>query len=269
VIPITVSLVILTRDRWRTVERCLAENIIRAGYEIDELIHVDNGSDPQLPELFADVFEPDVQIRNKENLGVAKGYNRGLAMASKSHIVISGCDRILPRNWLYHMINSAHHIPETGVISVYSPPRFGEKDHSGRFDGPRQILNGQEIQPGSACEARFHSREFLMGAGFFREDFGLYGFEDCEWRDRASRHAQRNGLINYILPWLGYAEHIDDGKDDYEHMKQTETSDPRKPELVRWCHNNGNPHYNPYARCEVDMLSWVGGSLPKLEFEKA
>ncbi len=252
---ISVSLIILTCGRWKAVERSLTRNLYWAGCSVDELIHVDNsGSESLIPKWFAERFDPAVQIINNQNLGVAKGYNRGLAMATSSHVVITGCDRIMPKDWLGAMIDAAQAIPNTGVISVYSPPRFGETNHDGRLNGSPKTYGSLVIQPASACEARFHSRDFLMGAGFFREDFGLYGYEDCEWRDRAQSYADANGLINYIIPSLGYAEHIDDGRGNYEAVKKEQAADPRKPKLVKWCHDRGNPHYNPYCRIERDRL---------------
>lgn len=237
---INVSLVLLTYNRAQTAMVSLRENLKSAGYPIYELIHVDNGSDDQLK------ISADIYIQNKKNEGVAKGYNRGMVLATGSHIAITGCDRIMPRGWLKAMVDAAEAIPKTGVISIYSPPRFGQLDHEGRMHAPSEIINGITIRRADACEARFHSRKFLLGAGFFREDFGLYGFEDCEWRDRAEVYARRQNLINYTLPSLGLAKHVDDGTDAYLKFKSSQVSDPAKAELVRKCHELGNPYYNPY-----------------------
>lgn len=231
----------------------LTHNLQSAGYPIREIIHVDNGSEGDFADWFQKQFLPAIQIRHKENLGVAKGYNHGLLMTTSSHIVITGCDRIMPEGWLATWVDCFQKIPNTGAISQYTA-KVGE-DKSMRTRGELETINGIEILPSIVCEARMHSREYLLGVGFFREDFGLYGYEDCEWADRAEVYARNNGLINYILPSQGYAIHLDfENHGDYLANKTKDTEDPRKPALVKYCHAAGSPHYNPYCRLEPNLL---------------
>lgn len=253
----SVSLVLLTMNRSEAVERSLRHNLFHAGHAIHEIVHVDNGSDIGFCDWFCNRFGlPAVQIRNAHNLGVAKGYNRGLSLATSSHIVITGCDRMMPDLWLKKMIQAANAIPNTGAISVYSKSRI--EDKTIRFRGPKETINGIDIIPAMVCEARMHSREFLLGAGYLREDFGLYGHEDCEWIDRTQRYSQENGLINYVLADLPWAEHLETGNEgQYLVQKQNENHDKRKPKLVQWCNENGNPYYNPYFQIEENRLGKV------------
>lgn len=262
---ITVSLVVLTYNRKPAVEIALTHNLMNAGYPVAELIHVDNGTDQLcFHEWFRKRFQPDVQIINRKNQGVARGYNRGLAMATQSHVAIVGCDRLMPDNWLAKMIEAYDEIPNTGAITHYSYPNIADIELR---MGPVETVLGIRIRRAQVCEARFHSRQFLYGVGYFREDFGLYGYEDCEWVDRCERYARREGLINYTLPDLPYAKHLNQtpefaGSKEYIAMKKRESDDQRKRALYLWCHSKENPYYNPYSQVEPDLLGWIAALNP-------
>lgn len=252
--PITVSLVLLTWNRSEAVRKSLSKNIATSGYPIHEIIHVDNGSEESswcgenlVCSEIEEIIIPTVSVLNSENLGVAKGYNRGLALATGSHIVITGCDRIMPRGWLKAMVDAAQAIPNTGAISVYSQEYAHEQQ---RYQSGPRLVNGINIREADVCEARFHSRDYLLGVGYFREDFGQYSYEDCEWRDRAVVYARKHNLINYVLPDLGNAIHLEDGNEpdsEMMAMKKREKDSPAKLETLRKAHAEGNPYFNPYC----------------------
>ena len=241
---ISVSLVLLTYNRFPSVLRSVDRNYDTAGYPIRELIHVDNGSDGNLVGI-TEELQPDIQIRHAKNLGVAKGYNRGMLLATSSHILITGCDRILPNSWLKAMADAYDKIPNTGVISLYSTNEFD----SVRHNSEPYLENGVKIQRAIPFEARICSREFFLKAGFLREDLGLYGQEDCEWAYRAERVARENGLVNYVLPDLGLAEELDDhdGGKNYHDFKLKEAAEQWKLDLVKECRHHHNQYYNPYG----------------------
>ncbi len=235
---ITVSLVILTHNRSDAVYKSLTANLATAWYPIHEIIHVDNGSDDIA--WFGTQFKPAIQVLHSTNLGVAKGYNRGMMLATGSHIVITGCDRIMPQGWLNAWVNAFEEIPETGVISCHTVER--------NTSTPTHLYRGINIKESPPYEARMHSREFLHKVGLFREDFGVYGYEDVEWADRVMR---TTNCINYTLPDLGLALHLPDGNDGaYKAMKDQELSHEWKKRLIQRCHEAGNPYYNPYTREE-------------------
>lgn len=283
-IDIRVSLVILTWNRWPIVREAVERNLASAGYPIHELIHVDQGSEPytlsdlmdgenddafgDFCDLFDHYFKPAVQVRHKQNVGVAAGYNRGFAMATGTHIAMTGCDRLMPDGWLKTWVDHIQAIPQTGVISCYSDHEDGCLERRSR--GPLTEINGMTIRPAAAMEARICSREFLYGAGFWREDFGLYGFEDAEWSDRADRYAAEKWLINYVIPSLPYARHaVDRGEFgqtidglSYQDWKNKTHADPRLRRLFSWCRDNGSPYYNPFARIEPDLLDCMRALLP-------
>lgn len=264
---ISVSLVILTWNRWTSVDRSLSANLVSADYDIKEIIHVDNGSEPGFTERFRRKFQPEVQVAHARNLGVSTGYNRGLALARGSHVVITGCDRVMPSGWLRTWVEYFNAIPETGCIACYT------EEHPERTRAPEfYALNGKYIRRAIPVEARMHSKEFLFQTGFWREDFDTYGYEDSEWSDRAERVAKELGLINYVIPSLGYARHLHDddfprhavpgGKLDYRGYKDSLHPNPKNAALFKLCHARGSPYYNPYSRTEPN---WLPETLDEVE----
>ncbi len=247
---ITISLVLLTYNRLELASNCLRKNLLSANYPIKEFIHVDNGSGLG---NFSLLRNPDIEIYHRYNQGVAKGYNRGMLLATSSHIVITGSDRLMPDNWLQDWVNAFERIPDTGVVSLYSHPTDaslnGRLRH--RYTADTVQLGGLNITPSMPCEARMHSRDFLLKAGFFREDLGLYGYEDVEWVERAQRVAREQGLINYCISDQPYAEHVVEAdSEEYKAFKKEQNDQPWKAAKVRELWDQGNPYYNPYVRIE-------------------
>lgn len=246
-----ISWVILTYNRLEPVKRAFVHNVENAGAPIDELIWVDNGSNDGTKE-FALEQHPDVMVANKVNLGVAKGYNRAFVLATGDYIVITGCDMLMPKDWMKTLKTYLEKIPNTGVACMYSVQLDEVKE---RLKGEREIVEGLPIVPALPIGRRVFSRQVLEETGYLREDFGLYGWEDVEWATRCWNACKRIGVRSYVIPDM-VAEHLGtegikmtDGKDpiDYHKFKQDEVKDPKKMELLRWCETNNYPYYNPYV----------------------
>jgi GT2 family glycosyltransferase len=252
-----ISWVILTYNRGDTVQRSIRHNLNNCGHGIDEIIWVDNGSESEEFNKIVPAFPvpPDVVVQNRENLGVAKGYNRGIILATGDLIVITGCDRLMPDRWLAKMVEHFEKIPETGIISVYSQPPEVVPERFKNDVAITEERNGLDIIPAMPMGAKMFRRSLLKFAGHLREDFGLYGWEDVEWGFRLRRVLEEQKQISYILPNF-LAEHLGsegikefNGKDgeDYHAFKQREAHDPRKSELLAWCKDNEYPYYTPYV----------------------
>lgn len=251
--PLKVSWIFLTHNRKKAAFTSLAHNLVKADYPIHELIHVDNGSDDEdFCNSFAKTFKPSVQIRHHQNLGVPKGYNRGYLNATGTHVLITGMDRMLPPSWLKDIWFYFKKIPNTGVISIYTPSLRPDELYSETryFGEPELELNGLRIQPAIPFEARICSREFFNKVGFLHEEFDTYGYEDNEWGMRAMRVAKENGYINYVIPNLN-AEHLKEDEDfimkdgrTYRSFKDSFLEKNKiKFEEIR---NQGFPYYNPF-----------------------
>lgn len=246
-----VSWVILTYNRAATVKRAVTHCMENAGEAWDELVWVDNGSTDSVRD-FMTSLKPDVTVLNKENLGVAKGYNRGMALASSDYIVITGCDMLMPKNWLTKMKDGFRKIPKTGIVSIYSAPMNFTPE---RKRGETQTVNGLEIQPAMPISRRMLSRELLRRVGYFHEGFGLYGWDDVVWANRAERVCKALGLSCYTYPGE-VAEHLGtegivmaDGKDEqsYHEFKRAEVFDPEKQKLLQKLSDQQWPYFNPWS----------------------
>jgi GT2 family glycosyltransferase len=259
-----ISWVILTHNRFDIVDQALAHNYKVCGDKkslLNEIIWVDNGTqNVHLNDLSFINSLADIKILNQSNLGVAKGYNRGISIATGDYIVITGCDRLMPENWLKTWIDHIEFIHNTGIISCYSKPIEHVPE---RYRGRKPDLEGTQeceihedrfIVQAMPIEAKIFSRALHHQIGYLREDFGLYGWEDVEWGLRAERVTKELGLINYIIPGM-IAQHLGtegtqewDGKEDkaYHEFKKIQCEDPNKKELMEKCRKENYPYYNPY-----------------------
>jgi len=257
---ISVTYILLTWNRKKSVQETHAKNIERAGYPIHQFIHVDNGSEPEFLNWFNSEFKPDTQVLHKQNVGIYKGWNSGLALATGSHVVMVDCDMLLPTFWLRRFVDATRAIKRTGVVCLYhKDPHLPNMSREGRMRGPPETINGVTIRQAAPAGIKFFSRQFLYKAGFWREDFGLYGLGDLEYTGRLQKTADRLGLYTYVLPDLEPALHIPDHdfveKIDgitYAEFKKANRP-PEKQELLKKCRDLGHPLYNPFARIEVDL----------------
>lgn len=242
-----ISWVILTHNRHITASKSYRHNLsaFRSFPHVPmifEVIHVDNGS-----EYIEDGFdiEPDIAIKNARNLGVAKGYNHGLVLATGDYIVITGCDRLMPHNWLNRMLEAFEKIPNMACVSCYSEDEETIQD---RYVTQKKIeeINGVKFMRALPFEARMFKRSLLADVGYFHEGFGLYGYEDCVWGPRMMNVSREKGLICCTLPDFK-ATHLgrEDAK-DYKEFKARETKEPWKWELVQKLAREGYPKFNPF-----------------------
>lgn len=245
----SVSWVLLTYNRKDIVAKCFEHNRKTAGSKIDELVWVDNGSTDGVRDYMLSQ-NPDIAILHKENKGVAKGYNAGLLAARQEYIVITGCDMLMPSDWLKTFLDYVEKIPETGVASIYSRPY---EDKPERLRGARRCENGLDIVPAMPIERRIFKRDLLKDFGYFHEGFGLYGWDDLHWAFRAEAVCKERDLLTYVIP-DSIATHLGtegievaNGAEDpsYHSMKQKEVRDPRKQELLKALHQKGWPKFTP------------------------
>lgn len=247
----TISWVILTYNRRETVTKAIDHCMANAGAKWDEIVWVDNGSTDGMENTLFN-FEPDVAVLNNTNLGVAKGYNRGMALATKDYIVITGCDMKMPNNWLRTFKEYVEHIPQTGVACMYSR-HWTEKPERIRKFGIDDV-HGLPIVHAMPIERRIFRRDLLADFGYLPETFGLYGVEDLCWAYRAEKVCAEKGLLTYVIPGF-VAEHLGtegvnkaDGKDSFEYhaFKQKEVQDASKLIEFERLRDLGWPKSSPY-----------------------
>lgn len=246
----TVSWILLTHNRSEIVHKSFWHNFNCAGHKL-EVIWCDNGSSLVEYELLKKSILYRTHIRYVENTGVARGYNSALALATGELVVITGCDTLMPPNWLATMVGYHDTIPNTGIVSIYSKPLETVPE---RLRGAKITLNDLPVVPAMPIERRLFKRELLKEIGYFHEGFGKYGYDDLAWAGTAERVCKEKGLLTYVIPNY-YAEHLGtegivayDGKDakDYHEMKAKEVAMPFKKELLQKLAEQGYPAQHPF-----------------------
>lgn len=240
-----VSLVVLTYNRNEIVQKALDYSLSNTGDKIDELIWVDNGSSDGVRDYMKSL-NPDVSIINSTNLGVSKGYNRGMILATGDYISIIGCDRLMPENWLATFKRYFRAIPSAHSFCMVQKKRDEEWT---QWKKEITILNGLPVRKIGCGEARLFRRDLLHKIGYFREDFGLYGWEDVEWSERL----KQQGFEGYQIPYL-YPEHLgveginnlEEDADNYTKFKHHEARHPDKEKKWREIERQSFPFYSPY-----------------------
>lgn len=251
------SWIVLTHNRADKVAKAMQHNVACAGDIHDELIWVDNGSTDHIADVMLS-YHPDCFVRFPTNLGVAVGYNTAMFQATQELIVITGCDMLMPKNWLRTFKQYHEEIENTGIACMYSKPLLQVPERARPSIGfwERKRCNDLEYIPAMPIERRAFKKSLLEKIGYLREDFGLYGWEDVEWAHRAERVCKELNLLTYVIPdmkpkHLG-TEGADpfDGQDspEYHAFKLKEASCPKKQALMKWCRENNYPYYNPYEQ---------------------
>lgn len=222
----------------KTADKSVEYNLNNAGEKIDEIIWVDNNTvESPLMEKIADRI-----IRNKMNVGIAKGYNPAFAMAKGDFIIITGSDTRMPNNWLKVYKEHIKKIPNTGVACMCNVHYTQAKE---RIRGKKEVINGLEIVPALPLGFRVINKQIIKDCGYLREDFGMYGWDDVEWAERILKHTT---LKTYIIPdYIPEHDVFHQPDKDYFDFKLKETKDPKKEEKLRWCRENNYPIYNPYV----------------------
>lgn len=247
---VTVSWIVLTYNRAKTVSQAMAHNVANSGAKWDELVWADNASTDGVREVMAG-YSPDVSILNKKNLGVAKGYNRAMALCSGTHVVITGCDVLMPENWLAKFKEGFQKIPNLGVLSMYSE-RIEKTPE--RIRGPIENIGGLSVREAMPIGRRMFQRSLLKNIGYFNEGFGLYGWEDVAWGYTAERVCKGLGLKFYnledkVCQHLGTEGNVGyDHKDEHEYWrwKKEQVNDPEKSRLMSDLSAKSWPAFFPY-----------------------
>ena len=252
----SVSWLLLTYNRADTVRKAFAHCARNAGRDYGELVWVDNGSAASERDAIARCLDeharaPVTKIHFPENRGVAKGYNACLGNARGTHVVITGCDMLMPDGWLQSMARCFDTIARTGIVTIYAAP-IGETPE--RIRGPLETVNGIELQPAMPIGRRMLSRELLSRIGYFNEGFGMYGWDDVAWGHRAEKICREENLRFYNLPDL-IAQHLGtegnaayDSKDAqaYWRWKKSQVDDPAKQQLLKALEARGWPRFSPF-----------------------
>lgn len=209
----TTSIMFCTYNRLNFTKRML-ESFFQNTTSPYHLVIVDNGSTDGTPEYLnaevaqAHLIHPSclgVHIElNSENQGIAKGRNRGLAIAQNygdAYLATLDNDIELPEHWL-----------EDCLDVIKANPRFAVGINFEGINYPLETLNGKMVQVkaagnlGTACSV--FSRHLFASIGYFNTEYGFYGEEDADYFFRARMVGYKIGY----LPIKGV--HFGEGPED-------------------------------------------------------
>jgi N-acetylglucosaminyl-diphospho-decaprenol L-rhamnosyltransferase len=103
------SAVVVTYNALPWVEQCL--DSVRG----EETVVVDNGSGDGTVDVVRELF-PDVHVIEQENLGLAAGWNAGMAVVSGRYFLILNADAWMTEGSLARLVRHADDHPEAAVV---------------------------------------------------------------------------------------------------------------------------------------------------------
>jgi len=252
----TVSLMLLTWNRASVLEKAMKHSLNNAGHKWDELIWVDNGSEQfvEMVHIMAP-YEPTASCFFKKNTGMQRGYNTGMSLCRSKWMILLGCDCLYPDNWLKTFMTYVETIPNTGMASMYSVPIEGVQERY-RKSREIEIVNGLPILRAMPMETPCFRRDLFAKVGYWREDFGMYGWGDVEWTLRCERVLTELGLQYYVIPNQiyqhlgseGATEFKPDNGDtrEYWEWKKQESNRPENHDIMEKCRQENYPFYSPF-----------------------
>ena len=225
---LSVSLVFLTFYRLDFTKRAVLHNIENAGYPIDEIIFLDNGSTDGTKEWIKENFPKAKKIFNKENKGIAEGYNQLYGKVGKVDLIARpSSDMCMPKDWLKDMVEWHEKIPKTGIVGMISRSYLPHKEK--RYLGKEIEIDGFKIQPANTLGSIVFKKELI---DLKLPEYGLYGYDDTIWTEKV----RKAGYVNYYID--GVVE--DFPQEEYEKypqyvqwkMRQIQKLEKEKPELL-------------------------------------
>jgi len=194
-----ISVIILNWNGKEFIKTCL-DSVFKTKYPNYEVIVVDNGSTDGSVEFIKSKYSKVKLIRNRKNLGYAKGNNIGIKSSKGKYLVALSNDTKVDPNWLKELVRVAESdnsigicaskqlyfdrpciINSTGIVVFKDGTArnrgLGEKDE-GRYDKIEEVFGA----PGAST---FFRREMLNKIGLFDSDYFSYQEEfDLAWRAR-------------------------------------------------------------------------------------
>jgi GT2 family glycosyltransferase len=113
------SAVVVTYNALPWVEQCL-----QSVREVETIV-VDNGSTDGTVDVVRELF-PDARVLERENRGLAAGWNEGLAVTSGRYVLILNADAWLTEGSLERLVAFAEEHPEAAIVG----PRLSNPDGS-------------------------------------------------------------------------------------------------------------------------------------------
>lgn len=198
--PNTVSIVILTFNELKYTRECV-QSIMKYTPNPHEIIFVDNGSTDDTLKWLKRLNKENPRyrfIRNKKNLGFAKGCNQGIKTASGEYILLLNNDVVVTENWLSGMLECLNSSPRTGIVgpmtnNISGPQKVPDADYkSMNLMHDYSKLFREKYRHRRIFSSRvvgfcmLFRRSLVDRVGLLDESFGTGNFEDDDFCLRAT-----------------------------------------------------------------------------------
>lgn len=254
----TVTVSLLTWNSISTIKQALDVSFHNTGRKWDELVWVDNGSEPDqlavMKEVMAE-YEPMTKIFYPKNTGMQRGFNTCLSIPRTDYVLPFCPDIPMMDDWLSIFMEYVEKIPNTGVATMYDVP-ISTAPERYRGSGEVEMINGLRILRAMPMGLFIVKRALLKWLGYFREDFGLYGWGDVEWAYRVERILPEIGQQFYVIPdhIIGHlgcpaAYPFDESRlesREYWEWKQKEMKLMQNDQVMSSARETNWPFYSPY-----------------------
>ena len=176
-----VAVLTVTMDRYDLTVRCLGPSLHKAGCPF-KFYSWDNGSiDRRTPDYVA-TLGPVYQGLSIENIGYAPAINQLLLRCTDydyydaiyDYFCVIDPDMEMPPDWLKILVEYNEAIPEIGWSGY----------HCVLNKAPETELHGKRVHCQGIYGVKCFNRRVFDRLGYFQDDFGVYGNEDCEMNRR-------------------------------------------------------------------------------------
>lgn len=165
-----------------------------------EIIVVDNNSPIQ--HATDEAYKADVVIRNAENEGVAKAWNKGIRAAKGRYIVLLNNDTQVYENWDVDMRETLN----LGILdAVCAIPMYGDafaRSTEAREKRNKLVENGVSLFDAMGDFKDFacvmFEKKLMDDVGYFDEQFGLGYGEDIDFYRRMDAKGRKYGSSKFV-----------------------------------------------------------------------
>jgi len=285
------SIVLVTWNGERFIRPCLTsvfEQTWIKNHDDFNVLVLDNGSTDKTVEILNDYIDKIKVVYSKQNIGFAKGYNKGIHWTNGNYVLLLNQDVILDKKYLEEAMNFLDEYPEVGVVTgkvlrwdFDNQRRTNIIDTLGLklkrnmqvmniAEGERDDSTLQEIKPvfGFSGSVFLIRRTALMDIAyeqqFFDEDFFSYKEDvDLSWRLR-----YRNWDIVYVPSVVAYHKRsVQDKTGDRTANLQVAVRYQQKPKFINYL-SYRNHLYVLFKNVPFDILRKNFFPIMWYEFKK-
>ncbi len=211
--------VVLAWNHLHDTIECLA-SLVKTEYENFHIILVDNGSSDGTSEKSKAQYPTIEIVRIEENIGIARGYNRGIKAAllrGAQYVIILNNDTIVDPNMVAELVNAISNNPSAAMVMPKILLHDTEESRlwcaGAKWQNfpPRVKLIGANVSDGPPYD-RFHyleyapsccllmTKESLSEVGLFDPAYYFY-FDDWDLSERFRKHGYKILFAPNAVMW--------------------------------------------------------------------